>query len=456
MYRRRTHYRNHRSGVGVGVQRPRKTTSTPAVPNLSPFGDNADVTYDDFIDVDQTGEEMHGLDDLEGGLDGDDGMDEDGMMEAELDAWLEEDMLNETDDMYEKDDEMDDGVGEEGAYVPGRTIVYDTFDMKGQVTDRLAMWLSAEEELSQAPDTDLYPGARMTVDAAVSSLAVVVAAHKMTDKAGQDMYDAIKPMLPDDSKFPSKFARKGLEDLFVFECCPCGHTVYVAQHSTLSSCQNARCNFKHRYMPGDARQRTPMMELHYRSVFLLICQLLSTNEFETAINCQPLDSEAGLYFDIRDGSVFKRHIKEMERAYDAEIKDRGGDAELIPINLLLTLNYDGIQLFKRRSQHFSPLIVGIQNLPPNLRTDAGAGMFSISLFSAPANSNAEAFMFDILVKELQELMWKGTHVTIKGRKYFIQARLTLQCYDTKALESVLKVQAAGSAAGCPLCGLVTG
>ena len=55
------------------------------------------------------------------------------------------------------------------------------------------------------------------------------------------------------------------------------------------------------------------------------------------------------------------------------------------------------------------------------------------------------------------LLYDGTELVLKGKRYFIQARLILHTLDTKALEAVVGLQSVGMALyGCPLCRGVTG
>jgi hypothetical protein len=85
----------------------------------------------------------------------------------------------------------------------------------------------------------------------------------------------------------------------------------------------------------------------------------------------------------------------------------------------------------------------------------GKGLFVLSLFTGNTGSNCETFIIENLVNEL-DFLDKGFSVTINKTVYIIQARLIMHCYDSRASESVVKVQGAGSYAGCPLCGLCEG
>jgi hypothetical protein len=125
--------------------------------------------------------------------------------------------------------------------------------------------------------------------------------------------------------------------------------------------------------------------------------------------------------------------------------------KLIKVNLLISSFYDGVQVFHRKFSDFWPLMITILNLPPSLRNKIGVGMFLLTMMSSAQGSNAENYLMDnCFVNELQ-LLHKGIVIHCRDQYFFVQVRLIQHCVDTKALGHVLKVQEAGSCAGCPFC-----
>ena len=243
--------------------------------------------------------------------------------------------------------------------------------------------------------------------------------------------------------------------IFKFHCCPCGKTVYVGENSRAENCVDPKCVYKSRFTE-DTRKRTPLRELNYRSLSLLICELLHTQFFLKAILCKNSNSTEGLLLDIVDGDVAKRHKEEMRVRFNEEkMKRHAKAANVVEISLLFSIYYDGAQVFKKSTTSIWPLMLSILNLPPPLRKARGKGLFMLSLFTAKSGSNCEAFIMENLVNELAYL-YNGFTIAIDGTVYIIQARLIMHCYDSRALESVVKVQGSGSYAGCPLCGLCKG
>jgi hypothetical protein len=127
------------------------------------------------------------------------------------------------------------------------------------------------------------------------------------------------------------------------------------------------------------------------------------------------------------------------------------------INFLLSHFYDGAQVHRSKVTTFWPIFVSILNLPPYLRGKTGVGTYLLALLTIhKSNYNGEAaaedFIYnDCFARELERLH-EGIEINISPQKrFFIQARLVMHCLDSKAVEKFLKVQGAGSLAGCPLC-----
>jgi hypothetical protein len=210
-----------------------------------------------------------------------------------------------------------------------------------------------------------------------------------------------------------------------------------------------------RYTNSRSR-RTSQKSLNYRSLCFLICDLLSTKEFLSALlNYQSVRHVNGqdYYADgFHDGNVSKKQIQEMHEIYSQKYQT---SSSCIEVSLLLITYYDGVQLFKKMVKPFWPFLISIMNLPPNLRKLYGAGLFTLSLLAVEPGCDCEKFILDLFVQEL-EMLHAGFQVTISDQDYFVQARAISHVYDTKALEKVLNVQGSNSYSGDPLCRAVPG
>eukprot|EP01031_Cornospumella_fuschlensis_P030919 gene30919-37367_t len=163
----------------------------------------------------------------------------------------------------------------------------------------------------------------------------------------------------------------------------------------------------------------------------------------------PSENQLNDYFEKRsfwtslDTNGLMSHLKSITQT------------QSIMVNILLSVNFDGVQLHKSNTDASNPLLISIMNLPPNFRNIKGIGIFTLTAMSVKPESPVADFLISLLVQEL-ELLCKGIKVTIRGVTFFVQARLICHVYDTRALEKVLKVQGAGSYGLCVVCGIVQG
>jgi hypothetical protein len=240
--------------------------------------------------------------------------------------------------------------------------------------------------------------------------------------------------------------------------------------------------------------RKPKKRLYYRPILSIIDELLQHEFFLKSLDFQNLDSSGQALTDVMDGPIAKHHLNAMQQYADTWINSRlekesqqnqsytttstnykrqkmnayeydDQQALLLtrsladdikPVNLLLSLGYDGAQVFKHKVDHFYPLILSILNLPPSFRKVVSVGSFVLSLLNSSQGSQHENFIFrDCLLEELQAL-YNGILMTVNGKRYFVQARLILHTYDTKAMEKILKFRSVTSQNCCPLCRAVYG
>jgi hypothetical protein len=238
------------------------------------------------------------------------------------------------------------------------------------------------------------------------------------------------------------------EHLIEIDACPNDCYVYVDANTT--QCPNVSC-LSNRYTADNQKYAKKIM--YYRSITSIITVLLSKPIFLRLLNYKyqkPADKPIYSYMDIMDGENCTRHMEAMHRRFQRKI-DKGLDAEYIEVSLLISIFYDGIQLFRKKQVNYWPLFFTILNLPPSLRTTVGAGMFLLTAFHGKMDSPTENFLFDkCLINELLFLR-AGIKLNIAGKNYFLQVRCIAHVLDTKAVGKQMKVQEVASHSGCPLC-----
>lgn len=288
----------------------------------------------------------------------------------------------------------------------------------------------------------------------------------MPESKIQDLLSIFRTDCPEVADIlPTKIDRKGWlykEDFgdqmaFVYDCCPNGHIVYAAANRNLSVCPICL----------KLKDCADKKQVQYLSLILLICHLLQSSlnfvdYLQYTVESMFESSEKKFYSDgFRHGSVPKMHLNEMHEIFQLYKSDKQRESHtsaeypIEEISLLFGFAYDGVQVYKSRSAYFWPMLLSILNLPPNCRNTNAIGLFTISVVQVAPGSPAELFVFDLFVQELIRL-YEGFEISIDGKNYFIQGRLVLHIYDTKAVEDVCKLQVVGALAGCPFCHLIRG
>ena len=239
-----------------------------------------------------------------------------------------------------------------------------------------------------------------------------------------------------------------------------GCTIFAAENKTKLRCIEKSCNThrfrnctakKCKFLPYELCEHTfdhrfPYKTLRYRSLILLITELLRTNDFSKVLNYVKLKPKTGMkYWDISDGEQYIQNMSEMEKTFELKY---GNETNKEMINIVIGQFYDGCQIYKTKHSSFWPLVVSFLNLPPSYRTKMGVGMFLLGIFTSKMGSAAERFFFSYLYVNELKLLHDGILV---DQKWFVQVRLILSCLDTIAVQDHLHVQSVGSLEGCAFC-----
>ncbi len=244
----------------------------------------------------------------------------------------------------------------------------------------------------------------------------------------------------------------GSEYADLYHCPKCSHPRY-------RPCTRRKCSKRNKHdCPHLLEEGIAYKNLYYRSLILLIYDLVDTKYFTNYLSYTRLHVDKTTYSDFMDGETASGHLENMNKRGNDWIAENPFERNgTILINLLLSEFYDGGQLFTSKVFDFWPLCIGILNLPAHLRSKVGLGYFLGALYNGKHSETERKFISDFLCEELICLFDGISHESSNGKKFFIQARLVLHVLDTKAAEPVLGLQsAANSKFGCPLCGGATG
>lgn len=263
------------------------------------------------------------------------------------------------------------------------------------------------------------------------------------------------------------FGRVIDNDYIVFDVCVNGCMSYVGEEEEklkyCGKCNSPRFyNCTHRSCvertlidcPHKISTLRSRKESYYFPMISTFEQLVSFEKFREEIKCfEEIGNYYrvdGVYKDVGDGELAKAYKVDMVENFENKY---GNDDSVIMINLLLGLFYDGAQLFDNKLNSFSALIINVLNLPPAYRISNGAGAFVIGLQTA----ESEKTMFRTFMMQELQILQKGVLLlTTDNKKVFLQARLMVNLYDTKAFEKVLGVQCTSAKVACPICRQIHG
>lgn len=268
---------------------------------------------------------------------------------------------------------------------------------------------------------------------------------------------------------------------FSFSQCPQDNCmVFVGDYSNEKICNSCKA---YRFTPckrtvckeRDTRKeslcfhndRISIKNIHYRSIIFIIRTLLDTDDnYVNYLNYKFLHPQARTpngnsvrqdeyrYHDIQDGETARENLSQMNtrfKQFKEEMRKKHPNINFIEVSLLLSYFYDGVQLFKRKVVNFWLLLIQILNLPPTMRSQKGLGMFCLGIFSGLNGSKADEFLLgECFIQELH-ILYDGYVLVLGEKVYFLQARVIVHQFDTKAFEKVVKVQASNSLIGCPIC-----
>jgi hypothetical protein len=264
----------------------------------------------------------------------------------------------------------------------------------------------------------LFPGSNITKKDNAKSIRSFTAENNMSVEAELKLLIFLKKTYPT-SKLPlrqikpnafvsdmdSYLADENLKHgILEFDICPNkGCTVFVGDASYQQKCyvcnsprysQCKECTRSKTFMwelnnvdsdcshPG----RVPLKRITYRSILELFVSLVVYPTFIELINFKYVSynngnnqSDKPFICDIGDSIAYKEGMEEMVTSFRNHIVKKSIidgvliDESVIHVPLLLSIFYDGVQLFKTKQYPFHPLFLTILNLPPCFRNIVGIG-----------------------------------------------------------------------------------
>jgi hypothetical protein len=138
------------------------------------------------------------------------------------------------------------------------------------------------------------------------ALNTTFAKFSLTNESREGILDVLKQLfskasLPKDTKHLVVYSKDRVTNIaetngkyYTFDCCAsCHEIVYVGLYSDYQRCPICEAP---RYYTDDPRNRTSVMEVNYRSLTLIICDLLHTPYFYTALMTKSKWSDGKISF----------------------------------------------------------------------------------------------------------------------------------------------------------------
>jgi len=250
----------------------------------------------------------------------------------------------------------------------------------------------------------------------------IIAEYGCSLKMERDLFHGIrKYALSSDSPFHNFFVSNTewneISDIHTAKfdvCADCGGTVFVGDMDYKKQCN--KCNSQ-RYHPCSIclnkrnnnniinveckhKKRTSRKVIHYNyiipSIMLLIqkdgfhnCCINYDDGFYKYNNGGSYNKESSFIRDTSDGKAYMIAMDQINTQFEKFKSNKtliNGyviDENTVQVKLLLSLFYDGVQVYKSKVVSCSPLTITILNMPPNLRTMQGVGkllIFFVVLF----------------------------------------------------------------------------
>ena len=276
---------------------------------------------------------------------------------------------------------------------------------------------------------------------------------------------------------------KNIENKYMkIDVCPRGCMAFVGyevsdlarcrecEAARFTKCSYVSCRYKtyDDCIHVDFERRVPIRNLFYRPLLPLIVELLQTKYFKdycshalAFVHQNPWHAgDDYVYNDILSGKECQKQVLEMHDVFTMfEASEAAPRQQRVKeVSLVAADYYDGVPLNIRakKAQNFWPLFVSFITLPISVRGKFGLGSFFWGFMSSKPGSFVEDFLFrDCVVAELK-LLAKGYLIKIGEPYYFIQLRLVIHVYDTKAKEKIEKFLGTNSLSGCIKCMLHPG
>jgi hypothetical protein len=255
-----------------------------------------------------------------------------------------------------------------------------------------------DEELNSHDYTD------KTVGYVMRSINRISKVNNLTNKVQAEILNLMKAICPESNNLASKKLESidSYEEptmLLKFDICPTGGCEVFYGNSAdtnccrkcdgkrFKACTNKNCIRNKIENSCNHTQRPVMKQLYYKPFIGYLSKLLANDIFISLISFKFIKNSSFDKVDIMEGESAKRNMAEMIEKYNNEsTKKNWKEGDVKPINILCSMFFDGVQVYKSKVTPFWPLFITILNLPPSFRSTPHAGIFLSSIFTCKCNN----------------------------------------------------------------------
>jgi len=269
--------------------------------------------------------------------------------------------------------------------------------------------LLSKSSINDEYDQPLYPGCKTSTREYSDIMFQNFAATGATQAERTMWLKTFKRVLPSNAKLPiDDFGKSAVNEIsniektkgvMIFDICELGCTVYfgiIRNNKSCTICNTSRyyscrtCSFKSTCCD---HKTEPRLQLQYRCIIPILVGLCMQKGFIDSLHYNHYEYRNGdeekYITDMSNAQVYREAMNQLNDSFRVAVEQRksfNNDNSTFVVNertvfvpILLSIFYDGVQLFKTKTKSLSPFLLTILNLPPSFRKQMCLGKSTMFL-----------------------------------------------------------------------------
>jgi hypothetical protein len=269
--------------------------------------------------------------------------------------------------------------------------------------------LLSKSSINDEYDQPLYPGCKISTREFSDIMVQNFAATGATQAERTMWLKTFERVLPSNAKLPiDDFGKSAVNEIsniektkgvMIFDICELGCTVYFGStrfNQLCTICNTSRyyscrtCSFKSTCCD---HKTEPRLQLQYRCIIPILVGLCMQKGFIDSLHYNHYEYRNGdeekYITDMSNAQVYREAMNQLNDSFRVAVEQRksfNNDNSTFVVNertvfvpILLSIFYDGVQLFKTKTKSLSPFLLTILNLPPSFRKQMCLGKSTMFL-----------------------------------------------------------------------------